>query len=46
MVDTNITGTLYLLQNVLKDMVARDDGKVLITGSIAGFLPGIVPGGV
>jgi short-subunit dehydrogenase len=39
-VDTNITGTLYLLQNVLKDMVARDDGKVLITGSIAGFIPG------
>lgn len=39
-VDTNITGTLYLLQKVLKAMVARDDGKVLITGSIAGFIPG------
>ncbi len=39
-VDTNITGTLYLLQKVLKPMVARDDGKVLVTGSIAGFLPG------
>lgn len=39
-IDTNITGTLYLLQNVLRDMVARDDGKVLITGSIAGFIPG------
>jgi short-subunit dehydrogenase len=39
-VDTNITGTLYLLQKVLREMVARDDGKVLITGSIAGFLPG------
>jgi short-subunit dehydrogenase len=39
-VDTNIVGTLYLLQNVLKDMVARDDGKVLVTGSIAGFIPG------
>ncbi|MET0377045.1 MAG: SDR family NAD(P)-dependent oxidoreductase [Rhizorhabdus sp.] len=39
-IDTNITGTLYLLQKVLKDMVARDDGKVLVTGSIAGFLPG------
>jgi len=39
-VDTNITGTLYLLQKVLKTMVARDDGKVLITGSIAGFIPG------
>ena len=39
-VDTNITGTIYLLQHVLKDMVARNAGKVLITGSIAGFMPG------
>lgn len=39
-VDTNITGTLYLLQHVLADMVARDDGKVLVTGSIAGYIPG------
>ncbi|CAN5217306.1 SDR family NAD(P)-dependent oxidoreductase [soil metagenome] len=39
-VDTNITGTAYLLQKVLKPMVARDDGKVLVTGSIAGFIPG------
>ena len=39
-VDTNITGTLTLLQRVLKDMVRDDAGKVLITGSIAGFIPG------
>jgi short-subunit dehydrogenase len=39
-IDTNVTGTLYLLQKVLREMVARDDGKVLITGSIAGFIPG------
>lgn len=39
-IDTNITGTLYLLQKVLQQMVARDEGKVLITGSIAGFIPG------
>ncbi|MBT2245023.1 MULTISPECIES: SDR family NAD(P)-dependent oxidoreductase [Sphingobium] len=39
-VDTNITGTLYLLHKVLKVMVARNEGKVLITGSIAGFIPG------
>lgn len=39
-IDTNITGTLYLLQKVLQPMVARNDGKVLITGSIAGFIPG------
>ena len=39
-VDTNITGTMYLLHKVLGDMVARDAGKVLVTGSIAGFVPG------
>jgi short-subunit dehydrogenase len=39
-VDTNIVGTLYLLQKVLPAMVARDDGKVLVTGSIAGVIPG------
>ncbi|WP_174285273.1 SDR family oxidoreductase [Sphingomonas bacterium] len=39
-VDTNITGTLYLLQKVLTPMVARNDGKVLVTGSIAGYIPG------
>jgi short-subunit dehydrogenase len=39
-VDTNITGTTYILQRVLKDMVARNDGKVLVTGSIAGYIPG------
>ncbi|HET6526879.1 SDR family NAD(P)-dependent oxidoreductase [Sphingopyxis sp.] len=39
-IDTNITGTLLLLQPVLKQMVARGNGKVLITGSIAGHLAG------
>ncbi len=39
-IDTNVTGTVYLLQRVLKDMVARDAGKVLVTGSIAGYIPG------
>jgi len=39
-IDTNITGTAYLLQKVLKEMVARNDGKVLVTGSIAGYMPG------
>lgn len=38
--DTNITGTLCLLHLVGKDMRARGKGKILITGSIAGFLPG------
>ena len=39
-IDTNTTGTAYLLQQVLKKMVARNDGKVLVTGSVAGYIPG------
>lgn len=39
-VDTNVTGTLYLLQKAVNDMVARGEGKVLVTGSIAGYIPG------
>jgi uncharacterized protein len=39
-IDTNITGTVYLLQKVLLDMTARSSGKILITGSIAGYIPG------
>ncbi|MCT8266290.1 SDR family NAD(P)-dependent oxidoreductase [Afifella sp. JA880] len=39
-VDTNITGTLYLLHRIGRDMRARNEGRILITGSIAGFMPG------
>jgi short-subunit dehydrogenase len=39
-VDTNVVGTLYLLHKTLPAMVARDEGKVLVVGSIAGFIPG------
>jgi short-subunit dehydrogenase len=39
-VDTNITGTIYLIQKVGRDMRARGAGRILITGSIAGFIPG------
>jgi short-subunit dehydrogenase len=39
-IDTNITGTVYLLQKVLRHMVARNAGRVLITGSIAGHMAG------
>jgi short-subunit dehydrogenase len=39
-VDTNITGTVYLLQKVVKQMVSRGEGRVLVTGSIAGYIPG------
>lgn len=39
-VDTNVTGTLYLIHRVGRDMRARGQGRILITGSIAGFMPG------
>jgi short-subunit dehydrogenase len=39
-VDTNITGTIYLIQKIGRDMRARGNGRILITGSIAGFMPG------
>ncbi|MGN7161375.1 SDR family NAD(P)-dependent oxidoreductase [Sphingomonas sp. SAFR-052] len=39
-IDTNVTGTTYLLQKVARDMAARGDGRILITGSIAGLIPG------
>lgn len=39
-VDTNITGTLYLIQRSLSDMTTRNEGRVLVTGSIAGYIPG------
>jgi len=39
-IDTNITGTVYLIHQVGKDMRARGAGRILITGSVAGFMPG------
>jgi short-subunit dehydrogenase len=39
-VDTNVTGTLYLLHKVGREMRSRGSGRILITGSIAGFMPG------
>jgi short-subunit dehydrogenase len=39
-IDTNITGTIYLIQKVGRDMRAGGAGRILITGSIAGFMPG------
>jgi short-subunit dehydrogenase len=39
-VHTNVTGTLDLIQRVGRDMRARRTGRILITGSIAGFMPG------
>ncbi|WP_424135575.1 SDR family NAD(P)-dependent oxidoreductase [Roseomonas chloroacetimidivorans] len=39
-VDTNITGTIYLVHKVGQEMRARNAGKIMIVGSIAGFMPG------
>jgi len=39
-IDTNITGTIYLIQKVGREMRTRGTGRILITGSIAGFMPG------
>jgi uncharacterized protein len=39
-IDTNILGTTYLLHKVGKEMRNGNDGRILITGSIAGFTPG------
>jgi uncharacterized protein len=39
-IDTNVTGTVYLLHKLGNDMRRRNAGRILITGSIAGFTPG------
>lgn len=39
-VDTNVTGTIYLLHRIGRAMRDGDRGKILITGSIAGLMPG------
>jgi short-subunit dehydrogenase len=39
-IETNITGTLLLIQPVARQMVARNQGRILITGSIAGYIAG------
>jgi uncharacterized protein len=39
-IDTNVTGTIYLVQLVGRTMRSRGSGRILLTGSIAGFMPG------
>ncbi|MCP9626340.1 SDR family NAD(P)-dependent oxidoreductase [Rhodopseudomonas palustris] len=39
-IDTNVTGTLYLIHRIGNEMRRRNSGRILITGSIAGFTPG------
>lgn len=38
--DTNVTGTVCLTQRIGRDMRRRGSGRILIVGSIAGFIPG------
>ena len=38
--DTNVTGTIYLIHRVAREMREAGHGRILITGSIAGFMPG------
>lgn len=39
-VDTNINGTIYLAHQLAARMARRGRGRILFTGSIAGFMPG------
>ncbi|HLH10552.1 MAG TPA: SDR family NAD(P)-dependent oxidoreductase [Methylovirgula sp.] len=39
-IETNITGELQIIHKIGKEMRARGSGRILITGSIAGFIPG------
>ncbi|HYZ23566.1 MAG TPA: SDR family NAD(P)-dependent oxidoreductase, partial [Rhodopila sp.] len=39
-IDTNVTGTVCLIQKIGRDMRRNRRGRILITGSIAGFMPG------
>jgi short-subunit dehydrogenase len=39
-IDVNVTSTVRLAKHVLRDMVRRNEGRVLITSSIASQMPG------
>ncbi len=39
-VHTNVTGTIWLIHQIGQRMRARNAGRILVTGSIAGHLPG------
>jgi len=39
-IDTNITGTVALIHTAAQEMRRRSQGRILITGSIAGLMPG------
>ncbi|MGA0606701.1 SDR family NAD(P)-dependent oxidoreductase [Phenylobacterium sp. VNQ135] len=40
MIELNVSGQVHLIKRVVREMVERDRGQILITSSIAGVLPG------
>jgi hypothetical protein len=38
-IDTNVTGSVHLVQLVTRTMRSRGQGRILLTGSVAGFIP-------
>lgn len=40
LLETNVVGTTLLVQHVAQGMVRRGSGRILLTGSIAGAIPG------
>jgi short-subunit dehydrogenase len=40
LIDLNVRSTVHLAKHVVKDMVARDEGRILFTSSIASTMPG------
>ena len=40
LVDLNVRGTVHLAKHIVRDMVARDEGRILFTSSIAATMPG------
>ena len=45
-IDTNVTGTVYLIHRIGNDMRSRNSGRILITGFDRRFHSGKLPGGV
>ena len=39
-IDLNVRSTVHLAKHVVQDMVARDEGRILFTSSIASTMPG------
>jgi len=40
LIDLNVRSTVHLAKHLVRDMVARDEGKILFTSSIASTMPG------